>query len=119
MLEWVEQCTRSQMQTEKTLFQKILDGEIPSEIIYQDDDCFVIKDIHPKAPVHLLIITKKLIPSITDIDAMDKDLMSHLIYTAKNMAAKFDCKGYRLQFNVGAKGGQEILHLHLHLMGWF
>ncbi|MBI4127347.1 histidine triad nucleotide-binding protein [Candidatus Peregrinibacteria bacterium] len=103
----------------KTLFQKILDKEIPSEFLHEDEFCVAIKDIHPKAPLHLLLITKKPIPSIREIDENDKDMVAHLIYTAKALAERYKCDGYRLQFNVGEKGGQEVFHLHLHLLGWF
>lgn len=107
------------MSSDKTLFQKILDKEIPADFVYEDDKCFVIKDIYPKAPLHLLLITKKVIPSLVEISEDDRDLVSHLIYTASDLAKKNGCQGYRLQFNVGSKGGQEIFHLHLHLLGWF
>jgi histidine triad (HIT) family protein len=102
----------------KTLFQKIIDGEIPANFVYDDELCVAIKDIHPKAPVHLLIIPRKAIPSIMEIEEEDTDLISHLIFTAKKLAEEQDCEGYKLQFNVGKKGGQEVFHLHLHLMGW-
>lgn len=103
----------------KTIFQKILDKEIPSEFLYEDEHCVAIKDIHPKAPLHLLIIPRKAIPSINEVDENDKDLIAHLIYTGRALALRHKCEGYRLQFNVGAKGGQEVFHLHLHLLGWF
>lgn len=106
------------MSEEKTLFQKIIDREIPSEFVHEDELCVAIKDINPKAPVHLLVIPRKPIPSIMDLEEEDRELISHLIFTAKMLAEREKCKGYRLQFNVGEDGGQIVFHLHLHLMGW-
>lgn len=103
---------------EKTLFQKIIDKEIPGDFVYEDDLCVAIKDIYPKAPVHLLVIPRKLIPSFSDVTDEDSELISHLMMVGKNLAAEYKCEGYRLQFNVGEKGGQVIFHLHLHMMGW-
>jgi histidine triad (HIT) family protein len=104
--------------SEKTLFQKIIDREIPADFVYEDEQCVVIKDLYPKAPIHFLLIPRKPIPSIEALEEEDKDLVTHLIYLAKKLAKDFTCEGYRLQFNVGEKGGQVIFHLHLHLMGW-
>lgn len=101
-----------------TVFKKIIDKEIPAEIIYEDDLCIVINDKFPKAPVHLLMIPKKEIPSMKEVGEEDKDLITHLIFVANKLAKEKKLEGYRLQFNVGQKGGQEIFHLHLHLMGW-
>lgn len=106
------------MSEKKTLFQKIIDGEIPSDFVYKDDICVAFRDINPKAPVHILIVPLKPIPSIMELTPKDSEMVSHLIYTAKKLAEDEACKGYRLQFNVGEKGGQIIFHLHLHLMGW-
>jgi histidine triad (HIT) family protein len=104
---------------DKTLFQKIIEGEIPGDFVYQDEKCVAIKDLYPKAPLHLLIIPREPIPSIQNLEEKDADLVAHLIFVAKKLAEKNACTGYRLQFNVGEKGGQVIFHLHLHLMGWF
>lgn len=103
---------------EKTLFQKIIDKEIPADFVYEDEHCIAIKDIYPKAPVHVLIIPRKAIPSVNDLKDGDKALVAHLIFVGKKLAEDLHCDGYRLQFNVGEKGGQVIFHLHLHLMGW-
>lgn len=103
---------------DKTVFQKILDGELPADIVFEDAECIVIKDLYPKAPIHFLIIPRKAIPSVTDLEEEDKDLVAHLVFVGKHLAEKYKCLGYRLQFNVGEKGGQVIYHLHLHLMGW-
>lgn len=106
------------MAEEKTLFQKIIDREIPADFVYEDEECIVIKDLYPKAPVHLLVIPRKAIPSINELEESDALLVAHLIFVAKKLAQERKCEGYRLQFNVGEKGGQVIFHLHLHLMGW-
>lgn len=100
-----------------TLFQKIIAREIPAQIEYEDDDIIAIHDIAPKAPVHILIIPKKPIPTIIDATEEDTALLGKIIITAKNIARKKDLEGYKLLFNVGEKGGQEIFHIHLHLLG--
>lgn len=104
---------------EKTLFEKIIDGEIPVDFEYEDEKCVVIQDKYPQAPVHLLVLPKKHIPSLAEaVESEDKDLIAHMIFIAKMMAEKEDCQGYRVQFNVGSRAGQTIFHLHLHMMGW-
>lgn len=99
------------------LFCKIINGEIPSKTEYQDEICFAFHDINPKERVHILIVPRKHIPTIKDIEEGDEKIMGHLIKVAKEIAKKNNLEGYRLQFNVGEKGGQEIFHIHLHLMG--
>lgn len=106
------------MAKEKNLFQKIIDREIPADFVYEDEQCVAIKDIYPKAPIHLLVIPRKDIPSVNELEEEDGDLMAHLIFVARQLAKQYKCEGYRLQLNVGEKGGQVIFHLHLHLMGW-
>lgn len=101
-----------------TVFKKIIDKEIPAKIEFEDDKCIVIHDIHPKAPIHLLIIPKKPIPTIMDLRDEDQELMGHLILTARNVGRKLGLEGYKLLFNVGAKGGQEVFHIHLHLLAY-
>ncbi len=102
----------------KTLFQKIIDREIPSDFVYEDEKVVAIKDINPKAPIHFLVIPRKPIPGVSELAEEDRELVSHMIYVAKELAKKNKCDGYRLQFNVGEKGGQLVPHIHLHLMGW-
>lgn len=99
-----------------TIFSKIINGEIPSEFLHEDEQCIVIKDIHPKAKTHLLIIPKKPIPSIAEMQEGDEQIVGHLMRVAKEIAEKRELPGYKLQINVGAKGGQEIFHLHIHLL---
>jgi histidine triad (HIT) family protein len=102
---------------EECIFCKIRDREIPGKIQYEDDRCLAFNDIHPKARVHILLITKKHIPSIADLKEGDEKLIGHLVKVAKELAKKFECKGYQLLFNVGKEAGQIVFHVHLHLMG--
>lgn len=99
------------------LFCKIIAGEIPSKQEHQDEQCVVFHDIHPKAQVHLLVVPKKHIATVMDLEEGDEKIMGHLIRTAKAMGEKLGLEGYRLQFNVGEKGGQVVMHVHLHVMG--
>lgn len=102
-----------------TIFKKIINKEVKSNFLYEDDFCIAIDDISPIAPVHILIIPKKEIPSINHIDDEDKILLGHLIVVAKKLAFKNDIaeNGYRLVFNCNDYGGQTVYHLHLHLIG--
>jgi len=104
---------------EKSIFQMILDKEIESEIIYEDDKIFSIKDINPAAKVHLLIIPKKRINTINDLQNEDKDLIGSMVLVAKELARKYEIEesGYRLVWNTNKDGGQTIYHIHLHLLG--
>jgi len=100
------------------LFCKIINKEIASEIVYEDEKIIAFKDIHPKAPVHFLIIPKKHISSVDHLEIEDKTLMGELILAAQKIAREKNLKGYRLQINVGRPAGQIIDHLHLHLLAW-
>ena len=104
---------------EKSIFQMILDKEIESAIIYEDDQIFSIEDINPAAKVHLLIIPKKRINTINDVKNEDKDLISSMVLVAKELAKKYeiDQSGYRLVWNTNSDGGQTVFHIHLHLLG--
>jgi len=101
------------------LFCKIVKREVPSEFLYEDDDFVVFKDIKPAAPVHLLIVPKKHIRSINDLQKEDEAIISGLFMIAADMAKKTGVNesGYKLLFNVEKGGGQVIFHLHLHLIG--
>lgn len=100
------------------IFEKIINKKIKAEIIFEDKDCIVIKDINPIAPVHLLIIPKKKIISISKISLTDKDLINHLINIAIQQATINNLKnGFRIIINDGKEGGQSINHLHIHLLG--
>jgi len=104
---------------EDCVFCNIVNKTVEAEILYENDNLIVIRDILPKAPVHLLIIPKKHVLSINHLLGGDKDLIVEMVYTAKEMAEKFGVgtSGYKLIFNVGRDGGQVIPHLHLHLLG--
>jgi histidine triad (HIT) family protein len=101
------------------IFCKIISKEIPADIIFEDDDILAFKDIHPVAPVHILIIPKKHIESINDLNDDDKNLAGKLILTAKKIAQDLQIadKGYKLLIRTGENGGQEVPHIHLHLIG--
>jgi len=104
---------------EDCIFCKIINKEISSEILYEDERSIVIKDIDPKAPVHLLIIPKKHIESINQLEDKDKDLISEMLIIAKGIAKDqgISENGYRLVINTGKNAGQTVDHLHLHLLG--
>ncbi len=101
------------------LFCKIAKGETPTQFLYENDTLVVFKDINPHAPVHLLIVPKKHIRSINDLTQDDKNIVSEMITTARDMAMEksISKSGYKLFFNVERGGGQLIFHLHLHLVG--
>ncbi len=99
------------------LFCKIAKNELPSQVVFEDDEVKVFKDIQPKAPVHLLVIPKTHIESVAHLEPGHEAIVSKIIYTAKKIAEDHGLKGYRLAFNVGREGGQVIDHLHLHILG--
>jgi histidine triad (HIT) family protein len=100
----------------KTLFQKIIDREIPAKIAYEDDRAIVIHDISPQAPVHVLVIPKKPIPTLNDLTPADADLVGHLFLTASKVMAELGYRDYRTVFNCGAGAQQTVFHLHLHVL---
>lgn len=99
------------------IFCKISKKEVSSTIVYEDADVFAFNDMHPAAPVHVLIIPKEHIQSIDQLEGNHVGVISKIIFTAKKIANEKGLKGYKLQFNVGREGGQVIDHLHLHLLG--
>jgi histidine triad (HIT) family protein len=103
----------------KTLFEKIAAREIPGDIVYEDDLVFAIRDIHPAAPVHALIIPKKPIPRIAEAQPQDHSLLGHLLLKAAEVADKLGLQpgGYRLVINNGSDGGESVPHLHCHILG--
>ena len=101
---------------EDCLFCKIGNKEVPSDIVFEDEQFVAFKDIDPKAPIHLLIIPRKHIHSIEHIEESDRELMGDLILTAQKVARKHQLAGYKLRFNVGREGGQVVDHIHLHLL---
>ncbi len=98
------------------IFCKISNGEIKTEFLFEDDKCVIFKDINPKAKIHLLIVPKHHLPSISEIEEQDKNLLGHLLFCAKKIGEQLTLDGYKLQINVGESGGQEIFHIHVHLM---
>ncbi|UAJ65395.1 HIT domain-containing protein [Candidatus Schneideria nysicola] len=105
--------------TEETIFSKIIRKEIPVNIIYQDKLVTAFYDKYPKTPVHVLIVTNKIIPTINDITTDDEIIIGRLFTVAKNIAQSHGISesGYRLIINCNSHGGQEIFHLHVHLLG--
>ena len=101
------------------IFCKIFNGDLPSEILYKDDHCFVIRDISPRAPTHLLIIPIEHFTYLTNINSEHSKLIGHLFLIVPQMASQelLTKKGYRLIVNQGIEAGQEIPHFHLHLLG--
>jgi len=100
-----------------TIFKKIINKEIPADIVYEQDDIIVIKDINPEAKTHLLIIPKKEIPTINDIENIDRELISEMFFVAKKVAKDlWVADWYKLNFNVWEKWWQEVMHIHLHLL---
>lgn len=103
--------------SEKTIFSKIIDGEIPSEFIYHDDICVCIRDIAPQAPTHLLIIPRKPIAMLADATPEDQAILGHLLLKAGDIARRLGVsEAFRLVINNGAGAGQTVFHLHLHLL---
>lgn len=101
-----------------TIFKKIIDREISAEIVYEDDLCLAFKDIHPQAPVHVLVIPKKPIPSLADVSPEDAPLLGHLLLKTSEIARDLGLeRGYRTVINTREHGGQEVQHLHVHLLG--
>lgn len=102
-----------------TVFSQIIAGEIPADIVYQDDRITAFRDINPQAPTHILIVPNKEIPTANDVTPEDESVLGHMLLTARKIAEKEAIaeNGYRLIINCGEHGGQEIYHLHLHLLG--
>jgi histidine triad (HIT) family protein len=102
-----------------TLFEKIIAGEIPATVVYRDPRVIAFLDIRPAAPVHILIVPNKVIPTANDIADEDESLIGHMVIVARDLAREKGIaeNGYRLIINCNAHGGQEVYHLHLHLIG--
>lgn len=104
--------------SEKTIFKRIIDGEIPADIVYQDEQCLAFRDVAPQAPVHVLVIPRKEIRSVAALEDSDADLIAHLWNVIRDLAVQLELAGgYRVVVNCGAEGGQEVDHLHFHLLG--
>jgi histidine triad (HIT) family protein len=100
------------------IFDQIASGKIPSDVVYQDDTVMAFKDLHPKAPVHVLIIPRKHIPSMAEITPEDLPVIAHMMEVANIVAEKMNTRGsYKLVINTGPEAGQVIMHVHMHLLG--
>ena len=106
------------MSTPKTLFQRIIDREIPAKIVYEDELSLAFHDVSPQAPVHILVIPKQAIPSLAELQPTDAPLIGHLFQVVQRLAQEWGLtNGYRTVINTGPDGGQTVNHLHIHLMG--
>jgi histidine triad (HIT) family protein len=109
---------------EKTVFKKIIDREIPAKIVYEDDLCLAFEDVNPQAPTHLVVIPKQEIPSVDAVRDEDAAVVGHLFAAMRQIAARLGLvSGYRVVTNCGRDAGQEVMHLHFHLLagrafGW-
>ncbi|CAN5767470.1 histidine triad nucleotide-binding protein [soil metagenome] len=104
---------------ERTLFTRIIDGEIPGDFVYQDEHVVAIRDINPSAPVHVLVIPRKPVRSLAHLEEKDRELAGHLLLAVRKVAEQEGIgeSGYRVVINTGDGGGQTVPHLHLHVMG--
>jgi len=102
-----------------TIFEKIIAGELPATVVFRDSRVIAFQDIRPAAPVHLLIVPNKVIPTVNDIADEDESLIGHMVIVARDLAKQQGIaeNGFRLIVNCNAHGGQEVYHLHLHLIG--
>ena len=106
------------MSDERTVFKKIIDGDIPAKIVYEDEFCMAFRDVDPKAPTHILVIPRKEIKSLAEVDLGDAALLGHLMCAISKIAAEQGLSnGYRVVTNCGKWGGQSVDHLHFHLLG--
>ncbi len=103
----------------ETIFSQIIRREVPADIVYQDDSVTAFRDINPQAPVHILIIPNKLIPTVNDVTPADEAVLGHMFFVAKQVAKQEGLaeNGYRLLVNCGKHGHQHVYHLHMHLFG--
>ena len=102
-----------------TIFERIIAGEVPAKILYRDEQVTAFQDVHPAAPVHILIVPNRPIPTVNDLRVEDEPLVGHMILVAKQLAAQqgIAATGYRLLINCNRDGGQTVYHLHVHLLG--
>ncbi|MBI3864633.1 MAG: histidine triad nucleotide-binding protein [Planctomycetia bacterium] len=102
----------------KTIFKRIIDKEIPAQLVYEDDRCLAFRDVNPQAPVHVLVIPRQEIQSLAHAADGDAPLLGHLLSAVRTVAKKLDlAQGYRVVINCGPDGGQTVDHLHLHVLG--
>ena len=101
-----------------TIFQKIIDREIPADIVYEDELCLAFRDVSPQAPTHVLLIPKKPVESLDGLSEADEQLAGHLLMKVPQVAATLGLTdGYRTVINTGQEGGQTVFHLHIHILG--
>jgi histidine triad (HIT) family protein len=101
-----------------TIFEKIIERQIPAEIIWEDDDVVAFQDVNPQAPVHVLIVPKRVVPRLADATENDRALLGKLLLVASDLAKKLDLSsGYRVVINSGPDAGESVPHLHVHLLG--
>ena len=107
------------MSQEKSIFKRIIDKEIPANIVHEDEHCLAFHDVAPAAPTHVLVIPKKEIVNVAGLSAEDAQLAGHLLLTVGEVARKLGLEegGYRVVANCGSDGGQSVDHLHLHILG--
>ena len=98
------------------IFCKIINKQIPAQIIYEDDNVIAFHDLHPKAKTHYLVIPKKHIASMLEVNNTDSHILGDLCVKVNDIARAHHLEGYQMHINVGAKGGQEVFHLHIHLL---
>lgn len=104
--------------SEKTIFKRIIDGEIPADIVHDDELCLAFRDIAPKAPTHVLVIPKKEIATLNDLTDQDQSLIGHIYLVIQKHATDWGLEnGYRVVVNCGEDGGQEVNHVHFHVLG--
>ena len=101
--------------SEDCIFCKIINGDFGTEFVYETDNAVVFKDINPKAPIHLLVCPKTHVPSLNELE--DKNLMAELLQTVKDVTKKIGLKSYKTLINTGKEAGQEVFHLHIHILG--
>ena len=102
---------------EKTIFKRIIDRELPAKIVYEDEHCLAFEDIRPVAPTHLMVIPKREIASVDDVAEDDAQVVGHLFVSMRAIAAKLGLtNGYRVVTNCGRDAGQEVMHLHFHML---
>lgn len=104
---------------EKTVFQKIIDRKIPSDIVFEDDICIAFRDVAPQAPVHCLVVPKKHIQRLSETTSADKEILGHLLLVASKVATITGIinTGFRTVINCGKDGGETVPHLHVHVLG--
>ena len=102
-----------------TIFKKIIEGELPADVVFEDEHCLAFRDVNPQAPVHILVIPKKEIKSLAYSKTADQELLGHLLAKCAQVARQLDLEsqGYRVVTNTGRDGGQSVEHLHFHILG--